>query len=89
MAAQESTAITSRSRWCECRSVCSLPHPSTVPAAVRRAESVEYVNRTLAVGAAMAPVSIIFFGPQNCGAVAQTLPAKGRLQDDPRLFGYF
>jgi hypothetical protein len=50
--------------------------------------SVEYVSRTLAVGAAMAPGSIIF-GPQNCGAVAQTLPAKGRLQDDPRLFGYF
>jgi hypothetical protein len=31
----------------------------------------------------------IILGPQNCGAVAQTVPAKGRLQDDPRLFGYF
>jgi len=33
--------------------------------------SVEYLNGTLAVGAAMAPVSIIF-APENCGAVAQT-----------------
>jgi hypothetical protein len=36
----------------------------------------------------MAPVSIIY-GPQNCGAVAQTLLAKGRLQDDRRLFRDF
>jgi hypothetical protein len=36
----------------------------------------------------MAPVSIIF-GPQNCSAVAQKLPATGRLQDGRRLFGYF
>ena len=34
----------------------------------------------------MAPVSM-FFEPQNCGAVAQMLRAKGRLQGDSRLFG--
>ena len=51
---------------------CSLPHPSTAPAAVPEPRSVEYVNRTLAVGAAMAPVSIIFRtaklrrGPRRC-----------------------
>jgi hypothetical protein len=41
------------------------------------------------IGTAMAPCLQEIFRPQNCGALAETLPATGRAQDNRRLFRFY
>jgi hypothetical protein len=42
-------------------------------------------NRTAEIGAAVDPVSVRLFRPQNCGVVAHGLAGTSRVEDDQKL----
>ena len=78
---KRSTAIASRSRCWEYRSVYAQTDRGGPPRSrIARTSGPIGGNRNL---------SQEIFRPQNCGAVAQTLPATGRAQNDPRLLQFY